>query len=685
MTGERKIPRIKAYDVGLFLCFFLLLAAGRWDALAYPIPLNPDEAQMAANAMRIREFGIGWGAVDGTTSGPLNSLVLAWPYLFGGDVTFSTTRLTALVLLGATVIFVYCSIASIRGRLVATLLSLSLAAFYAFTRMPDFLQYASEILPISLLVFANFLLVDLYLLPALAEPQHARLVALGVAIGAVPFAKLQAAPIAAVECACVLLVLGRPDRPHRTRRLSAFALGCLLPAAAWLGPLALTGGLSDFFKGYIVAALIHLNHGADGITRGAVLELVLEDPTLISLLYLLGASGLFSALYRDRVTESRHEHALVLTLHALLLVAVALFAVLIRGKAFYHYLLFLPPFLVLVVGYWAYAPNRSIRYLASFAVSYAIACLAVGLILLATDFGGEKSPDRFYFKYRVPVQSSFEWNTPHILRWLAGPDDRLLVWGWMPGWYVWSGLPPATRESITQMQIYPTPMRDYYRQRLMDDFAVSRPDFVMDAVAGKSFGVTDWLQGGSGISSDASLYSVVQADFEEVADGHPPGNECAGFYVRRERLAQARRSLVEFARIAASARKTAPSNVYSEANVADNRVTEDACTDYWLLPEGKLGELNIDFVRREPVRRVLILNTGGGILRDRATKSLRLDLLDRGMVTYSTEVTLRPHPRWTEVVLDRPRAADALRLEILSYAGLGAGLNEVKVFRESQD
>src|SRR4051812_41016593 len=63
-----------------------LIFAGRLPAIVYPIRLNPDEVQMGANALRVLRHGAGWGSLDGTTVGPLSSLVLVWPALFGKDV-----------------------------------------------------------------------------------------------------------------------------------------------------------------------------------------------------------------------------------------------------------------------------------------------------------------------------------------------------------------------------------------------------------------------------------------------------------------------------------------------------------------------------------------------------------------------------------------------------------------------
>ena len=66
----------KHYECLFILLALVFIAWGRWDSMSYPLPLNPDEVQAAANALRIKEYGISWDAVDGNTAGPLNSLIL---------------------------------------------------------------------------------------------------------------------------------------------------------------------------------------------------------------------------------------------------------------------------------------------------------------------------------------------------------------------------------------------------------------------------------------------------------------------------------------------------------------------------------------------------------------------------------------------------------------------------------
>ena len=82
--GGRIISNLDCIYIAL-AGFFILY--GRWLSIIYPLPLNPDEAQVAANTLRITFHGFNWNALDGTTVGPLNSLILLWLNIIGWDVT----------------------------------------------------------------------------------------------------------------------------------------------------------------------------------------------------------------------------------------------------------------------------------------------------------------------------------------------------------------------------------------------------------------------------------------------------------------------------------------------------------------------------------------------------------------------------------------------------------------------
>jgi hypothetical protein len=200
-------------DIIAIAAMAYVLVYGRWLSIVYPFPLNPDEAQAAANALRIKAYGFNWNVLDGSTNGPLDSLAVCWPYLFRLDVTLNTVHLTACILLFLVCLFVYLSVKRLCGKTFGVLLVLPLVLFYAFTGDRDFLHQSSELLPIALLAAANYLTILISMDRARSHRfYYIRFALLGLILGAVPFAKIQGAPIAAcIALYAFILVLTGPN------------------------------------------------------------------------------------------------------------------------------------------------------------------------------------------------------------------------------------------------------------------------------------------------------------------------------------------------------------------------------------------------------------------------------------------------------------------------------------------
>lgn len=170
------------------------------------------------------------------------------------------------------------------------------------------------------------------------------------------------------------------------------------------------------------------------------------------------------------------------------------------------------------------------------------------------------------------------------------------------------------------------------------------------------------------------LGGLVVRDFIEISKGHLDG-ECPRLYLRRERAAKLDLIKVEIANIIASGQfndKTLPSNL------DDNSVWEN-CTDWWALPDGQLGFVELYFSKVGQVSRIEILNT-----RYHSTDSVRVSVLLHGQVIHQEEINVNRYPKWTIYHLPQTiQAADAIRIDILKFSGRGAGLNEVKVFKDN--
>ena len=152
--------------------------------------MNPDESQMMSNALRLINNNFNIYEFDGTTSGILNSLVLTWPSLLNYDVTFLSTRLSAIILVS---LILYLTYKIIRHEIDLTksiFLISPLVLFFALTKDPDFIHYSSELVSSFLLVLSYWILIKNY-----KNIQHYSYITVPFLLGLVLFAKIQFFPI----------------------------------------------------------------------------------------------------------------------------------------------------------------------------------------------------------------------------------------------------------------------------------------------------------------------------------------------------------------------------------------------------------------------------------------------------------------------------------------------------------
>jgi hypothetical protein len=119
----------------------LFILASRFPSWSVHTAINPDEAQMTANALLVRAGNWTWSGLDGGTSGPANSIVLAWPYLFGMDATLSTTRVTSTMFLIAILGLTYSALRPALSTRSALLIVLPAILFVGGTVHTDFVHY----------------------------------------------------------------------------------------------------------------------------------------------------------------------------------------------------------------------------------------------------------------------------------------------------------------------------------------------------------------------------------------------------------------------------------------------------------------------------------------------------------------------------------------------------------------
>lgn len=94
------------------------------------------------------------------------------------------------------------------------------------------------------------------------------------------------------------------------------------------------------------------------------------------------------------------------------------------------------------------------------------------------------------------------------------PEDRLLVWGWMPYYHVYSGMVQSHRMSISTPIFSENERQTFYRKAFIDDLVNNRPRWVVDAVAPGSFNYND--RGTHGIHVFPEFEEILKRDYKQI-------------------------------------------------------------------------------------------------------------------------------------------------------------------------
>lgn len=495
----------------------LLLVAWRWPFWFDPAGFNPDESLLVAGALTLTHDPVFWRSVDGATAGPLNFYVLLGAHLIGAPVTLFATRLTGLLLIFGTLVFAYGLLRLFLARAPARLTLLPGAVFFAIVTQDDFVHYSTEHLSLFLFSGAAFLLVRRQLTGAGGT---AAWWAGGIALGLLPWAKLQSMPLGAALVVWLTLALWRnPARSVAEKRRSALnlLLAGLAPNVLAIGLIYGAGVWPYFWQAYV---LQNFHYVAADTTWTYLWQTATRSLNLTWHFQACMAAPLLIALAGSL---RRRRAAPDLWLLGFLLCLAAIAAVIIPRRPFAHYLLFL----ILPLLWWSGATiglwwdrSRSHRRIVL------ITCLTLGgLLPLALRFSqpAPEMVDRLVETRVRPYTAAGS-----VLRACAQPGDRLGIWGWMCDFYLEANLPQATRQAASPLCILPSSQRDYYRHIYLTDLRQNRPALFLDAVGPTA----DLFQDRTGSAHEIfpELAAFVREHYTEIID-----LEYARLYVRNDR------------------------------------------------------------------------------------------------------------------------------------------------------
>jgi hypothetical protein len=678
LSMKRKADTTVALPIHFFVSSVIALVLLKLPSIFVNAPFNPDEAQFLAAAIKLRGNMNTWLSVDLITSGPLNAIPLMWPFLFGLDTGFAVAHMTAVALLAVTWLFLPSALQfaprDVRIFLGgATILLLADAAHF------DYLEFASELIPCFLLMFS----AAVALTAVGKRTGLSGILAAGFCLGAVPFAKLQAIPIA-LTIGLILLVLTFRRQPRPWRSGLLLAASACVPAALILTPLMTANGISDFWISYVYGGLLYTQGTWDkaqqwGLVPPQIVALALllmADRLVKFYLILLGAISIaalgavwIGAGWRKNTWSQRKilfsADSQRCAISALIL-ASGLLAAALPARQYDHYAYFVIwPAALFTGSVWSLARSGGkVSSTAAMRLSGALGVLLVGVTGAVASF-----------EYRYKMEENQVFSNPGstflpvaLLPTGHGEQGRVLVWGDMPELYVWSGWTPTTRDQTSYLEIWPSPTRDYYRKRTISDLLVSPPDYVIDAVGRGEVGFFDPKT--EGISSFPELAQFVSENYTLVsraatlASSTGLGSACPRIYASREAAAELERMSVPLIGVSA----VAGSDAAEAARVAGGFVT---CLDSLLVPSGTSGKIVLELGGTKEIASVEIMNLPVWARFGSVPRAEKLTGVVRAFageaVTMEQGIAVPAYPQWIAVKAHDPIVADKIVVEAENF------------------
>ncbi|MEO7700409.1 MAG: hypothetical protein ABIZ04_14390 [Opitutus sp.] len=473
----------------VLLCF-------RWALVHAPFEFNPDEGQLLAGALTLRHDPVFWRSVDGFTAGPLDFYPLIPATFAGGLNSFTAERLTGLAGTFGAWVFAGEALALLAGRLIARAVVLPALAAYVFTTSPDFLYYSTEIAPVFLLSMAVWLFAK-----HVRRPTASNLWSIGLVLGAVPWSKLQATPLAGTLWLVVAIhesirsnVVHRwsrnagPRTDHggadskklagsRLRVVPILLLAGIIPSLAFGAVATVTGQVHHLIISYVLNNFGYVQ--AAPLSLAATLSKQWGNATVNGTLGFWMA-GILAFTVISLFIPHKKPMAKAATVVALLLVAAALLAIAMPRRDTGHYLIFLSLPLMLCAGAALVvlcSGNLNTKQLyAKVGTALFLAAVLAPQLIWARSHPGP------LYETDPTAASPARAELSRTIRQYAHSGEPLGVWGWASALYIDTGMYQATREGQTQPQINAGRWRSYFLKRYMEDLNASDPPVFVDTV-----------------------------------------------------------------------------------------------------------------------------------------------------------------------------------------------------------
>lgn len=458
----------------LFGSFFMFL--GRLPVIFHNKGINQDESQMLTQAMTLRHEPILFQAVDTTTGGPLSSYLLTFLNLLGFPFDYSTAHFVAIFLVILSFIFLYKTSQKLFDTESARLAIIPFLIFEIFTQEPDFVHFASELVPLLLLVLMLYFS---------SKSSKINLFLVGFLGALCIFGKLQALPIIA---AIGLINLNKNSGTQIYRDFFIKILGGITGIIVLIILFKLWGVLHEVIDFYFIR-----NITAHTATR-SLLDGVLVFPAFLfkNIDFFIFVIAALSVILINKCFKNWQLWIYLL---------VSIFSVIRTGSDYLHYLHFLIPPLVLLATNAYYSTKKISQNNSIFSIQNFIIFSICAYYLSFFGIKTLKNQATNLFPSQALTQSNV---SKEILKY-AKSGEKLVVWGWNLDYHIETQMPQGTRENHIPYVVLPHKMQAQEQQRFLEDLKKNKPKIFVDAVGRNSH----WF-------NDKSLYQ--HENFAEIKD-----------------------------------------------------------------------------------------------------------------------------------------------------------------------
>ena len=636
---------------------FLLIARANSYLLSYEI-LNIDESQMMANAVRFDLNKYNIFDFDGTSSGFLNSLVLNWPNIFGLDVTFLSTRLTAIFILSIIFYLIFLYFKNELGKFLSILVIAPGLIFFSFTNDPDYQHYSSELLSTLFIVFC------LFSLKTYTKKPFYNLMGF-LPLGLILFSKSQIIPTAiSLYLVSGLYFIWRKNFTY----LYKMSIFFLLPIIFIISLYFFNGYISDYYINYFefskaVVSKYSLgeNINTDAITsnkefyQSKLIQHLLYNSLFHYFYFQILISILILFSLNKKIIPKITDINLILITAC---IGSVFFSILLTGVIYRHYLTPLVPLTTLFVGY-LFTVNKNIYY--SKYLRFLFILLSVPFL---TSLSLEKN--KFYAKELNKSELSFSninFKSPKILDFLNKEKANLFVWGWAPQWYVLSYKFPSDRATISQKNIEDYSNKDYFDKRLLKDFNKNLPSIVIDAVKPNSFYYTEEK---NSLKVNSPIKNQIIKHFTLLNENNP---NCLDIYLHNNDYNLLKKRLIEYD----------IKNSSIKNKLDDYSISEDVCDDSHIFGSEDKNILEFNFDEQSDIKNMLILASR----KNKKETMLEIKLIKNKKEVNVKKIKLRKYPFWTNIDFNENfKDINSVNLDVKILKDLNYGLNEIKFYRK---